>query len=76
MPAAGAAADALRRGRTQEREKFMTTLRSGLHISPEQHHAAMSKLEQDESVMRIRCAARASCCGARARATAPRAVEP
>ena len=60
----------------QEREKFFTTLRNGLHISPDQHHALLSKLEQDESVNRIRCAPRARRCRALARASAPCAVEP
>ena len=60
----------------QEREKFFTTLRNGLHISPDQHHALLSKLEQDESVNRIRCAPCARRCRALARASAPRIVEP
>jgi hypothetical protein len=38
----------------QEREKFLGTLRTGLHISAEQHAAILGRLEQDDSVNRIR----------------------
>ena len=39
----------------QERERLFTTLRNGLNISPEQHTATLSKLDQEtDSVNRIR----------------------
>ena len=60
----------------QERETFFNTLKSVLNISQDQHTALFSKVAQDDSVHRIRCAPAARGGVARARASAPHAVEP